>query len=89
MINWKARMKNPVFWLQIFLSIAAPIGIYFNITGEDITSWGKLLEVIVDAGGNPFLLFTIGLSVWASINNPLTKGFISDKKEDLNKDAPE
>ena len=30
MINYRVRIKNPVFWVNIALSIIAPIGVYFG-----------------------------------------------------------
>ena len=41
-MNIKVRVKNPVFWVQIFLSILTPILAYAGLTAQDLTTWAKL-----------------------------------------------
>lgn len=86
-INWKIRAKNPQFWLQVALAIAVPIGGYFGITGADVTTWGALWNVIVDAVSNPYVLFIIGVSLYNSVLDPTTRG-LSDSRRALNYDEP-
>jgi phi LC3 family holin len=86
-INWRVRAANPQFWLQVFLSVAVPVGAYFGITGADLTSWGALGNVIVDAVSNPFVLFTAGISLWNALLDPTTPG-ISDSRLALSYDKP-
>lgn len=86
-INWKVRAKNPQFWLQVALAIAVPIGGYFGITGADVTTWGALWNVIVDAVSNPYVLFIIGVSLYNSVLDPTTRG-LSDSRRALNYDEP-
>ncbi|UAT29490.1 phage holin [Bacillus badius] len=73
-INWKVRAKNPLFWFQLFLSIVVPVGAYFGLTGQDITSWPILFEVTLNALSNPYVLFIVGVSVFNALNDPTTKG---------------
>lgn len=87
MINLRVRAKNPVFWFQVFLSIAVPVGAYFGVTGQDMTSWSKLFELIVNALSNPYVLFTVGVSLFNALNDPTVKG-ISDSKQVMEYDAP-
>ena len=77
MINLKIRLKNPIFYIQIFLSILTPILAYMGITAEDLTSWTYLGQVLFDAIRNPYVLFLVAVSVWNAVNDPTTKG-ISD-----------
>lgn len=81
-INWKVRYHNPMFWVQTFLAIAVPIGAYFGLTGQDITSWPILFSVIVDAISNPYVLFTVAISVYNAIFDPTTAG-LSDSRQAL------
>ena len=46
MINWKVRMRNPMFWAQILLSVIMPILAYLGLTAEDLSSWSVLGEVL-------------------------------------------
>lgn len=55
MINWKVRMKNPMFWVQILLSVIMPILAYLGLTAEDLSSWSVLGEVLVKAGFQPYI----------------------------------
>lgn len=73
-INWRVRAKNPLFLFQLFLSIVVPVGAYFGLTGQDITSWPILLDVTLNALSNPYVLFIVGVSVFNALNDPTTKG---------------
>lgn len=81
-INWKVRFRNPLFWFQVFLAVAVPIGAYFGITGSDITTWKTLFALVFDAVSNPFVLFTIVVSVWNTVNDPTVAG-MSDSQRAL------
>ena len=86
-INWKVRVKNPHFWLQIFLAVFSTILGYAGISGADVTTWGKVFELICMALSNPYCLFLICAAVWNAINDPTTKG-ISDSKQALTYTKP-
>lgn len=73
-INWKVRANNPQFWFQVFLSIAVPIGAYFGVSGADITSWSALGGLLADAVSNPYVLFTVAVSVYNAVADPTTDG---------------
>lgn len=76
-INWKVRIKNPVFWWQLILAIILPILTYFGLTAQDLTSWKIIGEVFLQAIQNPYVLVMAALSAWNAINDPTTKG-VSD-----------
>ncbi len=86
-INWKVRFRNPMFWFQILLAVAVPIGAYFGITGKDITTWRILFSVIMDAISNPYVVGIIIVSVFNAINDPVVKG-LSDSKQALQYKRP-
>lgn len=86
-INLKMRAKNPQFWFQIFLAIAVPIGAYFGITGEDVSSWGVLWDTILEAVSNPYLLFIIAVSLYNSLIDSTTRGF-ADTEQVLQRNTP-
>lgn len=74
-INWRIRAKNPMFVFQVFLAVAVPIGAYFGITGEDITTWGSLFGIIRDAVLNPYVVGTIIVSLYNALTDPTVEGF--------------
>ena len=39
-INWKVRIKNPLWWVQIAAALLLPMLAYFGLAWEDMTSWG-------------------------------------------------
>ena len=86
-INWKVRIKNPVFWVQIALSVLTPIMAYFGITAEDLTSWNIVASTLLEAVKNPYVLCLVVLSVWNSINDPTTAG-VSDSTQALTYTTP-
>lgn len=86
-INWKVRIKNPVFWWQVFLALLLPIITYFGLNVQDLTSWKIVGEVFIQAVSNPYVLATAALSVWNAINDPTTPG-TSDSSRAMRYDAP-
>lgn len=86
-INWIVRFKNPVFVFQLVLSILTPILAYMGINLEDLTTWGKLGEVIFGAISNPYILGLIVVNVYNAIIDPTTKG-IADSKQALTYTKP-
>lgn len=86
-INWKIRARNPQFWFQMALAIAVPVGAYFGLTGADLTTWSALWSVIFDAISNPYVLFTIAVSVYNATTDPTTRG-INDTKRVMRYDEP-
>ena len=87
-MNIKVRVKNPVFWVQILLSILTPILAYAGLTTQDLTTWAKLGEVLIMALSNPYVLGLAALSVWNALNDPTTKG-ITDSKRAMEYEKPQ
>lgn len=73
-LNLKVRLKNPVFLVQLFLSVLMPILAYAGLTLQDLTSWEVLGNVFLNALKNPYVLGTIAISVWNALNDPTTEG---------------
>lgn len=87
MINWKVRMRNPMFWAQILLSVIMPILAYLGLTAEDLSSWSVLGEVLIKAVSSPYILSLVIVSVYNAITDPTTTGF-TDSKRALTYDTP-
>ena len=85
MINWKVRMRNPMFWAQILLSVIMPILSYLGLTAEDLSSWSVLGEVLIKAVS--YILSLVIVSVYNAITDPTTTGF-TDSKRALTYDTP-
>lgn len=73
-INWKVRIKNPVFWVQVGLAVLMPILAYMGIAVENLTSWSILGATLLEAVKNPYVLGLVLVSVWNAINDPTTSG---------------
>lgn len=73
-INWKVRVKNPVWWVQIGVSILTPILAYAGLTAADITTWGALGDLLLGAISNPYVLSLVAVSVWNACNDPTVAG---------------
>lgn len=86
-INWKVRIKNPVWWAQICLAVLTPILAYAGITAADITTWAALGGLLLDAISNPYVLSLVVVSVWNAINDPTVAG-LGDSKQALTYDNP-
>lgn len=87
-MNWKVRIKNPVFWAQIALAVLSPILAYMGLTAQDLTTWAKLGTVLLNAISNPYVLSLVVISVWNAVNDPTTKG-VKDGKWVKNYDKPQ
>lgn len=74
MINWKVRMRNPLFWVQVILAVLMPILAYMGLTVEDLTSWAILGTTLLEAVKNPYVLGLVVVSVWNAVNDPTTEG---------------
>ena len=86
-INWKVRFKNPVFIGQLVLAVFIPILAYLGITLEDLTTWGKVGQVLFEAISNPYVLMLVIVSVYNSITDPTVAG-LSDSKQALGYEKP-
>ncbi|MEA4986530.1 MAG: phage holin [Anaerovorax sp.] len=73
-INWRVRVRNPVFLAQIICAIFGPILAYFGIMWEEITTWERLFKVLVQALQNPVVVVAVFLSMINAITDPTTKG---------------
>ena len=86
-MNLKVRFKNPVFIAQLVLAILTPILAYAGLTVQDITSWGKLGQILFDAIQNPYVLGLVVVSVWNALTDPTTVG-LGDSKRAMTYDKP-
>ena len=73
-MNWKVRIKNPVFWVQVLTGAFATVLAYSGLTAESVTTWAGLWSVIVGAFSNPYCLFLVASNVWNALNDPTTSG---------------
>jgi phi LC3 family holin len=79
-INWKVRIKNPLFWVQVGLAVLMPILAYMGLAAEDLTSWSILGATLFEAVKNPYVLGLVLVSVWNAVNDPTTSG-VSDSTQ--------
>lgn len=86
-MNLLVRIRNPIFWIQIGLSIATPVLAYYGITAADITTWAGLGELIIKAISNPFVVLTICSSIWSTLNDPTTAG-VTDSSQAMHYTEP-
>nr|DAV20190.1 MAG TPA: holin [Caudoviricetes sp.] len=86
-INWKVRMKNPLFWVEVGLAVISTALVYNSLEPQDLTSWNGLGNLLVGIISNPYLLFMCGVSVFNAVNDPTTKGF-KDSNNAINYSEP-
>lgn len=87
MINWRVRIKNPVWWAQMVLAIFTPILAYAGLTAQDLTTWCAVWGLLAQAVTNPYVLGLVLMSMWNAVNDPTTKGF-SDSKQAMTYNNP-
>lgn len=86
-INWKVRIKNPVWWAEVVAAIVLPMLAAVGLSWNDITSWEALLDVLKAAVGNPVTVVAVIVSVWNAVTDPTTKG-IGDSQRAMGYLAP-
>ena len=86
-INWKVRMKNPVFWANVAVAVIAPILASLGVNWSDLTTWSSLWNVLLEAVKSPVIVVSVIVSVWNLIHDPTTKG-LSDSARALTYDKP-
>lgn len=86
-INWKVRIKNPVFWVQIIVAVVVPILAYLGMSWDDMTTWSALGNIFVEAVKNPVIIASVIVSVWNAINDPTTTG-LSDSTQAMSYTKP-
>ena len=86
-INWKVRLKNPVFWAQVAVALLSPILVSWGLQWEDMTTWPALGEVLRQAVCNPVILVAVVVSLWGVITDPTTQG-LGDSQQALTYDEP-
>ena len=86
-INWKVRIKNPLWWVQIVAALLLPMLAYFGLAWEDMTSWGALRDVWLRAIQNPVVLLSVLVSVFNAITDPTTAG-VGDSRRALEYKTP-
>ena len=86
-INWKVRIKNPLWWVQIAAALVLPMLAYFGLAWEDMTSWGALRDVWLRAIQNPVVLLSVLVSVFNAITDPTTAG-VGDSRRALEYKTP-
>lgn len=86
-INWKVRVKNPVFWANLAAAVLLPILAYLGLNWSDMTTWAGLGGALLAAVKNPVILAAAAGSVWNALNDPTTKG-LSDSARALGYTQP-
>lgn len=76
-INWKVRVKNPTWWIQIIVAAALSVLTYYNLDPTAVTSWGQMFGIIKEAFMNPYVCLLMLVSIVNISIDPTTTG-ISD-----------
>lgn len=73
-MNLKVRVKNWSFWVSVLLAIVTPVGVYYGVSGADVTSWGALWGLTGQAASNPYVVISVLASVYNALIDPTTPG---------------
>lgn len=74
MINWKVRVRNPLFWGECIAAVMGPLLAGLGMQWEDVTSWGALWGCLVRAAANPVVVTAVAVSLFNAVTDPTTKG---------------
>lgn len=83
-INFKIRLQNPHFIAQITMAVLVPILSYAGLTAQDLTTWGTLGNLLLEAISNPYCLMLVLVSVYNAIIDNTTPG-LNDSQRVLDK----
>lgn len=74
------KIKNPYFWIGLIGVILTAL----QVEASTLTSWDKVLLLIVDTLKNPYLLTTTTMAVLGVITDSTQKAI--DKEENIEKE---
>lgn len=86
-INWKVRLKNPVWWAEMAAAIVLPMLAAVGLEWSDMKSWEALWAVLKGAFGSPVTLAAVLVSLWNAAVDPTTRG-IGDSSRALGYSCP-
>ncbi len=87
MLNWKVRVKNLMFWIQVGGAVITTALAYNSMHPTDFTTWSDVGNMLLGIVMNPYLLVCCGWSIWNALNDPTTSGF-SDSARAMTYDLP-
>ena len=58
-INWKVRLRNPVFWAEVAAAAVLPILAQLGLSWEDMDTWAALWEALTAAVKSPVILTAV------------------------------
>lgn len=78
------KIKNPYFWIGLIGVILTAL----QVEASTLTSWNKVLLLIVDTVKNPYLLITTTMAVLGVITDSTQKAINKEKnKENYEKES--
>lgn len=86
-INWKIRVKNPLWWAEVVVALFAPILAHAGMGWEQVTSWASLGGLLLGAVQNPVVVVAVVVAVFNAITDPTTPG-ISDSERAMTYSEP-
>lgn len=69
-LNLTVRAKNPWFWVSLGGVILTAMG----VSPEMLTSWGAVMDALVNLITNPFMLGSVIIAVMGVLIDPTTAG---------------
>lgn len=87
MINWKVRIKNPIWWAQVILGISTPVLAYAGLNASELDTWEEVLALLIEVFTNPYMLSLAVVSAWNAVNDPTTSG-LADSAQALEYEWP-
>lgn len=79
-INWKVRLKNPLFYWALVITIVAPVATNLGINLEDLTSWSVFWNLVKDVLGTPYIVISILINIFFFFIDPTTKGLTDSQR---------
>ena len=75
--------RNLTVLVQAIMSVVVPVLSYMGLTAKDITSWGKLFDIINSAFQNPYVIVLAITSLWYTFNNPTESKVAMNEKVEI------
>lgn len=86
-INWKVRLKNPVWWAEVLAALLLPMLAAVGLCWEDMTDWNALFGLLKAALRNPVTVSAVAVSLWNTVTDPTTAG-LGDSSRALTYNKP-
>jgi phi LC3 family holin len=83
-LDFRARFKNPAFWLLLAGGIVCQMLTFMQMTPADLNNWPAVWKMLEQFAANPYWVWSTAAYVVATVVDPTTQGMMDPMKGEEN-----